>query len=61
MWVNKKSPISIVLRTEKNKGFGLLNGVRITDKTEPLNPSFVFSLSGRTRPSIIKIEICENE
>lgn len=41
MWVNKKSPISIVLRTEKNKGIGLLN---VNQKNNEMSPHQVVDI-----------------
>lgn len=51
----KELEFSCAQYRNKENGIGLLlgvNGVRITDKTEPLDSNFVFSLSRRNRPTI---------
>ena len=54
-----QSLVSVMLRTRKTRGIDLWLGAnrRIIDESEPVNPSFVSSLSRRNKPTTIKIEM----
>lgn len=57
-----KSWLQLFSEQENVERMGLLletNGIRITDKVEPLNPRFVSSLPRRARRSTTKKNFCK--